>query len=258
MTSTAQLQIHAEIANNEHRFDSLSFEELWLRLAKRKLRLVSCEQRYGTSCAVLAPGSDGPPLSNWSVSIAQRVLCGEYPKALASSFQVSPSTISQHISHVFRTMGAQQTPSKVSILLVMAALAASGVKLPAARLEAGKEPGRLSLCAASPGQTFRERLTSSEFDVVTLLIESRSYAEIAALRHRSQRTIANQLASAFRKLRVSGQNHLRATAVLELARGYTNNAQLSCSAPSSPVRSGAPSAGISRVGVLGAASTASP
>ena len=222
----------------------MSFEDLWLRLAKRELRLVSCEHRYGNSCALLAPGAHKTPLSNWSVSIAQRVLCGEYPKALASSFQVSPSTISQHVAHVFRAMGAQQTPSKVSILLVMAALAASGVKLPAARVEPGSEPGQLWLWTAVPGQTFRGRLTSSEFDVVTLLIESKSYAEIAALRRRSQRTIANQLAAAFRKLRVSGQNHLRATAVLELASGHADSAPPSSRAPIFAARSFEPNYGL--------------
>ena len=57
-------------------------------------------------------------------------------------------------------------------------------------------------------------LTPSELGVVEAVLEGRSSREIAALRHVSTRTIANQLAAAYRKLGVSG-----AAALIRLAHG---------------------------------------
>lgn len=57
-------------------------------------------------------------------------------------------------------------------------------------------------------------LTPSELGVVEAVLDGRSPRDIAALRHVSTRTIANQLAAAYRKLGVSG-----ATALIRLAHG---------------------------------------
>ncbi|HEY0468663.1 MAG TPA: helix-turn-helix transcriptional regulator [Polyangiaceae bacterium] len=51
-------------------------------------------------------------------------------------------------------------------------------------------------------------LPNAELEVIRGLVEGRSYAEIAALRGTSQRTIANQIAAAFKRLKVSGRNEL--------------------------------------------------
>ena len=58
----------------------------------------------------------------------------------------------------------------------------------------------------------RQALTPAEKDVVRHLIEGRSNAEIARTRGRSASTVANQVASIFRKLGVSSR--------LELARRW--------------------------------------
>jgi DNA-binding CsgD family transcriptional regulator len=51
----------------------------------------------------------------------------------------------------------------------------------------------------------RDQLSVSELAVVGLLIEGNSHAQIARRRRTSVRTVANQLASAYRKLQVSGR-----------------------------------------------------
>lgn len=53
-----------------------------------------------------------------------------------------------------------------------------------------------------------ECLTEAERDVVTLLLEGRSNQEIATMRGRSYRTIANQLAAIYRKLGVASRTEL--------------------------------------------------
>jgi DNA-binding CsgD family transcriptional regulator len=55
-------------------------------------------------------------------------------------------------------------------------------------------------------------LTPAERDVVQLALEGLSNQAIAALRGRSVRTIANQLASAYEKLRVDSRAELAAWA----------------------------------------------
>jgi DNA-binding CsgD family transcriptional regulator len=51
-------------------------------------------------------------------------------------------------------------------------------------------------------------LTEAERSVATLLIEGKSYLEIAKVRRTSQRTVANQIASLFRRLHISGRAEL--------------------------------------------------
>jgi DNA-binding CsgD family transcriptional regulator len=57
-------------------------------------------------------------------------------------------------------------------------------------------------------------LTPAESEVVAHLLKGRSNAEIAALRRASERTVANQVASVFRKLGVSSRLELVALAPL--------------------------------------------
>ena len=52
------------------------------------------------------------------------------------------------------------------------------------------------------------QLTAAESEVLGYMIEGRSPQEIAELRHARRRTVANQLAAARRKLRVSGRMEL--------------------------------------------------
>jgi len=59
--------------------------------------------------------------------------------------------------------------------------------------------------APRPERSLGHLLTRSEQEVLRLLIEGKAYQEVAALRRTSQRTVANQVASAFRKLNVSGR-----------------------------------------------------
>jgi len=74
------------------------------------------------------------------------------------------------------------------------------------------------LIAQRPDITLASSLSAAECDVVHALVEGKTYAEIAARRQRSKRTVANQLASIFRKLRVRGRAELVGKLVREVAR----------------------------------------
>lgn len=71
------------------------------------------------------------------------------------------------------------------------------------------------LCAFSlrPG-TAAEGLTQAEREVVALLLEGRSNADIARTRGTSARTVANQIQSVFRKLGVGSRAELVATSAM--------------------------------------------
>lgn len=65
----------------------------------------------------------------------------------------------------------------------------------------GELEGAPVVAFAVPGwDALCRRITSAEADVLFLALSGRSNAEIAAHRGRSVRTVANQLASAYRKL----------------------------------------------------------
>ncbi len=58
--------------------------------------------------------------------------------------------------------------------------------------------------------TEHRHLTEAERDVALAITRGLSNAEIAALRHRSPRTVANQVAAILRKLDVSSRGELAA------------------------------------------------
>lgn len=67
----------------------------------------------------------------------------------------------------------------------------------------------LASVAPSP---FEANLTESERSVMTLMLEGKTNLEIAAARRRALRTVANQVASIFRKLGIGSRYELYALA----------------------------------------------
>jgi len=67
---------------------------------------------------------------------------------------------------------------------------------------------RQTISVARPDNQLAEWLSPAEYAVTRLLIEGKSYEELARLRQTSKRTVANQLASAFHRLGISGRAEL--------------------------------------------------
>jgi DNA-binding NarL/FixJ family response regulator len=201
----------------------MSLSELWFALTTGKLTIVSsgCSER---ECFLrLCPRREQGAffLAPRHRSILRRVLAGESQKSVAIELELAVSTIAVTGSHLLAAMGARVSASRAPLLLALAAHAATGVPLPAALLARTRDcaSDEFVLIAPRPDIELAASLSAAERDVVRALVEGRTYAEIAAHRRRSKRTIANQLASIFRKLRVRGRGELVGKLVREVALG---------------------------------------
>jgi DNA-binding CsgD family transcriptional regulator len=166
--------------------------------------------------------------SSLKLRVLERLFQGEGQKSVAADMRVSVASVAGYSTNALSSIACAHRVSRAPIMLVMASLAARGTSSGRVRHEGWREDGTWLVSVEIPGETFRERLSSSEAEVVRLSIEGEPHASIAQLRGTSIRTVANQLASAFNKLKVSGRSSLRALAVREHA------ARLRTTAPSAP------------------------
>lgn len=142
------------------------------------------------------------------VSMLENALLAGSHKAVSWDNGASASGVSASIQNCLREMGWKCLPSKVPLLVMMLVRAAHAAGAPA---EARTNVFGDSLDVVSILRTDRaltERLSPGENKVVGALVEGRTYAEIARDRGVSVRTVANQVASAFRRLGVSGRLEL--------------------------------------------------
>ncbi len=136
-------------------------------------------------------------------------LAREAPKAVAIDLRMGLSSVAAAIQDCLLGMGIPGRLSQASVLLTMAACAAH-------RPDTSPRLGRLSrveidgegywvVSVMRPDLNFPVALSHAEAAVVRELVAGRSHAEISNLRATSPRTVANQLATVFRKLGVSGR-----------------------------------------------------
>ena len=145
-----------------------------------------------------------------ALTTLERVLTGESPKALAYEGSVSTSTVAARCGIGLQSIAAETTVSAAPVLLLLAAHTARGMKLGSALVRpiTGAESERWLVRYERPDRQFKAALSEAECEVVRLLVEGRSHAQMSRIRERSERTIANQLGSAFRKLGASGRTAL--------------------------------------------------
>lgn len=187
--------------------------ELWQGLLAARFFVVDTYCEQGRCYALLEHGRGRRRPRPSGVTILQRVFRGESQKVIASELGLSVATVSCHSMRALRAVATQHHVSRAPIVLVMAALAAGGLELEAARLEEVRADGRWLLSVVVPGQSLRARLSASEWQVARLAIEGETHADMARARGTSERTIANQLAAVFDKLGAFGRSELRAMAV---------------------------------------------
>lgn len=165
------------------------------------------------------------PLDARKLQLLESVLLGKAPKAIAIDRQRCLSSITTAVQECVRSMGLNVRVSQASALLTMAARALL-------EPESSPQSGRLSeltlddeallvVSALRPDLWLPVRLSLAETAVLRRLMAGDSHAEISGARATSPRTVANQLATAFRKLGVSGR---RAT----LERLLQHSARLQC------------------------------
>jgi len=149
------------------------------------------------------------------LAILGRVLRGEAQKVVAHEIGASLSTVTTACSRGLRAMGIVSRPSRAPLMMMLAAHAVAG----RARLRAnestihwGQRELRM-LEAEHPGATTRGTLTEAERSVVRRLLDGQSHQEIGSARGTTGRTVANQMAGVYRKLKVSGRGALVAALV---------------------------------------------
>lgn len=206
----------------------LSF--VWTDLVSGRFRVHACFFSELRSFLVLRPepltDRVDRRLSARKVRVLERILLGEGQKAVALSLSVAPSTVTLLTGECLRAMGLDCGTSRIPSPLVMAAYAAKGLT--------NYRHGTLSdvifgdrqfrvIGLPRPDVTLPERLSRNEVSVVRSLVEGKCHAEIARAQDKSQRTVANQLASAFHKLEVSGRAELLSRLIARPERARARN-----------------------------------
>jgi DNA-binding NarL/FixJ family response regulator len=165
-----------------------------------------------SDCAlVLAPRDGSGAPQGRQLAVLAAVLRGTAQKRVAIELNLAPSTVAFDARLALERLGVCSRPSRVHPLLMLAASAAAigAAHVPAVEAAVLHEGQPLRVIVVPrPDLALRGRLPKAEQDVVQHLVEGRCYAEISQERGTSLRTIANQVAGAFRRLGVSGRNEL--------------------------------------------------
>jgi len=157
------------------------------------------------------PGSFQLPGTRRNIRILERVLLGQAQKAIALDLDLAASTVAFSVAECLGTLGLERRVCRVPMLLVAAVHAMHGLTTQkSARLDVVQHADCTYqvLSSPRPDTVLRRLLSPAEYVVARLLVEGLTHAEIAATRGASARTVANQLATAFQKLGVSGRSEL--------------------------------------------------
>jgi DNA-binding CsgD family transcriptional regulator len=139
-------------------------------------------------------------------------------KQLAAQLGLSASSIAALSKQCLSSLGLSSTPCHAPPLLIMAAGAAQAQAAGATGAVGERwvlAPHFELVRAPRPELKFTHAFSRAQFDVVQRLLEGDSYATIAHCRQTSTRTVANQVASIFRRLGVSGRPQLAQRLLLE-------------------------------------------
>jgi DNA-binding CsgD family transcriptional regulator len=169
-----------------------------------------------------------------NLEMLTRVLLGQVPKAVAQDIRVAISTVATGTQECLRSMGLPQRASSPPVLLMMAARAAeSACSAPTlgrlTRIKAQDETYWL-VSVQRLDLEFPVSLSEAEAAVVRQLVSGHTHAQISKRRATSPRTVANQLASAFKKFGVSGR-----TAILQRLISHCFEHQATSLAASAPL-----------------------
>jgi DNA-binding CsgD family transcriptional regulator len=133
-------------------------------------------------------------------------------KVVAVNEGFALSTVAGSAAQCLRHIGLNGTARDAPMLLVMMAQASAGF---ATNSFFGAERfySSVSVRVRRPDLALSSLLSPAEFEVLQLRIDGLSLREIATARSTALRTIANQLARVYQKLRVSGRAELLAALV---------------------------------------------
>jgi DNA-binding CsgD family transcriptional regulator len=225
--------LHAQAANEARRIDArcaplLAHEttspddvlaEIWRALVRGGLRIEDYfhdDDRYGLRLVTASEPSSG--FSVRESTLVKRYFDAGAEKVIGLEDGVSASSIAGRLRHALGRIGLSCVPSRMPLLLWLAAFAAAGNPMPGVEGESADGAHHV-VRLHSPRRWLAERLSPSETEVVLLRIQGATQSEIATARRRSAQTIANQIASVYRHLGVASRCELFALLAREYSRG---------------------------------------
>jgi DNA-binding NarL/FixJ family response regulator len=185
---------------------------LWSALIAGKARIVESGATETSHYLHLHAVNDFQPangLSHGRIDIFERVLFGTSPKVVAAELGCSSSTVATAVAFCMRSMGF--TCKRIPPLLVVLtrALRSQPQRLHLNIERVAHHDGERQLVtSARLERHLSPSLSVGELAVISMVVEGESHAEIARRRRTSVRTVANQIASVYKKLGVSGRMDL--------------------------------------------------
>lgn len=188
---------------------SIPLAQVWQRLVAGERRLADSFCTNSRCYLVLRKLSNGrAALPERKLSMLERAIVGGSHKLVAYEFGISASSVSGAIRECLTTLGWCCSPRQVPLAAVLLVHASADHEMPWPARASTLGPTLEVVSVASDDLELRSSLSPGEHAVVSALIEGLSYDEIARTRNVSARTVANQIASAFRRLGVSGRLEL--------------------------------------------------
>lgn len=143
-------------------------------------------------------------------AILQRALSGEMQKVVAYELERSGSAVSHAAASALRLLGLELSARRAPMLLILCACAdACGSTTAAARISSldGDPGARFLISVERPDRRLPDVLSPAEGDVVRGIVDGLTNVAIAG-GLKSSRTVANQIASVFKKLGVGSRAEL--------------------------------------------------
>ena len=181
---------------------------LWEGLVRGRWSLVDQFDTDGRRFVVARPNDprakDPRGLADREVQTAELLGFGYTPKEIAYALGLAPSTVTNALSRARTKLGLRSQTE------LAAFFAPGGLRQRLIELELAGEPlaiGAIPLLEAE----ILARLTESERDVAVLLVQGSTNAEVARRRETTERTVANQVQSIYRKLGINSRAELGST-----------------------------------------------
>ena len=183
-------------------------EEFWPALIAGRWTLVdrfeSGGQRLVIACRNDLVAAPHKMLRGAEATVLRRALAGEAGKVIAADLCVSDATVSRLIARSLRRLGLRSLVEAAALLPLPVTVV--GVGHDTTSIDVGvvrqHSPDQEASVEASA------QLSPAERAVLAGVLEGSSHRTIAARRHSSPRTIANQVAAIFRKLGVHSRREL--------------------------------------------------
>lgn len=173
--------------------------------------IYSTRDRHFLELVPVRAGPFGKAQNGERLSMLERAFEGLAQKVVASEFQLSLSTVSASMRRLLAALGVECEPRRMPILPILmhhAWLLGMGCGDAACT-----PPLRAVVSVSRPDRLIARQLSAAEYDVMRAIVDGMTYAQISLARSVSTRTIANQIASAYRKLGISGRGALLALLV---------------------------------------------